>query len=198
MNRRLLTMVVALFIYGAAQAQEFKVGYTYIDFIVFNMPEMAGINSELSTFRGQLESQVTAKQTTIQTKTDQLRQMAQQPNANQTVLQERNNELIQLTNDLETYAAQARQSLSAKEANLMNPVFTKVQTAIDEVRKEKGYNIILNMRTSTSDGIVLAADESLNITEAVFAKLGVEMPKEPSPSDPTTATNPATGNGNGN
>ncbi len=197
MNRRLLTMVVALFIYGATQAQEFKVGYTYIDFIVFNMPEMAGINSELSTFRGQLETQVTAKQTTIQTKTDELRQMAQQPNANQTVLQERNNELIKLSQDLDTYTAQARQSLSAKEASLMNPVFAKVQTAIDEVRKEKGFAMILNMRTATNDGIVLAADESLNITEAVFAKLGVQMPEQPKPGDPATGTT-STDTGNGN
>lgn len=192
MNRRLLVIVAALFVFGAAQAQEFKIGYTYIDFIVFNMPEMQGINSELTTFRSQLDTQIKAKETTIQTKLAEAQQLAQQ-NASATLLQEKQNELDKLQQDYQTYAAQAQQSLAAKERDLMNPVFSKVQTAIEEVRKEKGYAMILNMRTSTSDGIVLAAEEDLNITEAVFAKLGVPMPEQPSPDNQTAA-----GNGNGN
>lgn len=193
MNRRLLVIVAALFVFGAAQAQEFKIGYTYIDFIVFNMPEMQGINSELTTFRSQLDTQIKAKETTINTKLAEAQQLAQQ-NASATLLKEKENELQKLQQDYQTYAAQAQQSLAAKERDLMNPVFSKVQTAIEEVRKEKGYAMILNMRTSTSDGIVLAAEEDLNITEAVFAKLGVPMPEQPSPDNQTTAS----GNGNGN
>ncbi len=195
MNRKLLVMVVALFMYGAAQAQDFKVGYTYIDFIVYNMPEMEGIRSEVKTFEEQLGSQATAKQTTLQTKIAEFQQMAQQPNANQTALQQKDAELQKMQKDYQTWTAQAQQSLAAKEATLMNPVFTKVQTAIEEVRKELGFNIILNMRTSSNDGIVLAAEESLNVTEKVFEKLGVPMPKTPNPAD-QVATGADTGNGN--
>ncbi|MBO3698950.1 OmpH family outer membrane protein [Roseivirga sp. E12] len=193
MNRKLLVMVAALFVYGAAQAQDFKIGYTYIDFIVYNMPEMVGIRSELKTFEDQLASQAQAKRATLQTKVNELQQMAQQPNASQAALQAKDAEVRKMDQDFQTWTAQAQQSLAAKESNLMNPVFSKVQTAIDEVRKELGYQIILNMRTSSNDGIVLAAEEDLNITEKVFEKLGVPMPTTPSPSDPATANS---GNGN--
>ncbi len=191
MNRKLLVMVVALFMYGAAQAQDFKVGYTYIDFIVYNMPEMEGIRSEVKTFEEQLGTQASAKQSTLQGKYAELQQMLQQPNANQTALQQKDAEFQKMQQDFQTWSAQAQQSLAAKEATLMNPVFTKVQTAIEEVRKELGFAIILNMRTSSNDGIVLAAEESLNITEKVFGKLGVAMPETPNPAEQV-----ATGNGN--
>lgn len=193
MNRKLLMMVVALFVYGAAQAQDFKIGYTYIDFIVYNMPEMVGIRSEVKTFEDQLSSQAQAKRATLQTKVNELQQMAQQPNASQAALQAKDAEVRKMDSDFQTWSAQAQQSLVAKENSLMNPVFTKVQAAIEEVRKELGYKIILNMRTASNDGIVLAAEEDLNVTEKVFEKLGVEMPKTPSPTDPATAD---TGNGN--
>lgn len=181
MNRKLLVMVVALFVYSATQAQEFKIGYTYIDFIVYNMPEMDGIRSEVKTFEDQLGSQAQAKQATLQAMAAEFQQMAQQPNASQAALQAKDAELRKKDADFKTWTAQAQQSLVAKESTLMNPVFTKVQTAIEDVRKEQGYKIILNMRTSSNDGIVLAAEDDLNITESVFEKLGVPMPKTPGP-----------------
>lgn len=186
MNRKLLVVAATLFVFSAVQAQEFKIGYTYIDFIVFNMPEMQTINSELTTFRGQLDTQIKAKETTLQAKLGEAQQLAQQ-NASATLLQEKQNELQKLQKEYQTYATQAQQSLAAKERDLMNPVFTKVQEAIEEVRKEKGFAIILNMKTASGEGIVLAAEEALNITKFVFDKLGIVMPEQPTPTTPPTA-----------
>ena len=186
MNRKLLVVTATLFVFSAVQAQEFKIGYTYIDFIVFNMPEMQTINSELTTFRGQLDTQIKAKETTLQAKLGEAQQLAQQ-NASATLLQEKQNELQKLQKEYQTYATQAQQSLAAKERDLMNPVFTKVQQAIEEVRKEKEFAIIFNMKTASGEGIVLAAEEALNITKFVFDKLGIVMPEQPTPTTPPAA-----------
>ncbi len=184
MKRRLLVMAAFLLVMAAAKAQDFKIGYTYLEFIVFNMPDMAGIDSELETYRAQLTAQVQAKQKDLQTKYAQLQQMAQQPNANQVVLQERENEIRTLDEQLQKFSAQAEQAFGMKQAEKYNPVYTKVQDAIEAVRKENGFAIILNSKVGNGAGIVLAAEESLNITELVFKKLGVPMPEEqPSPSD---------------
>lgn len=184
MNRRLLVMVVGLFIYGAAQAQEFKIGYTYMDFIVYSMPEIEGIRSEVETYGKQLGTSVQAKQATLQAKYEEAQTMSQLPNASQAAVQEKQNELTKMDKDLKDYTEQAQQALQAKEGTLMNPIYVKVQAAIDEVRKELGYSIILNMRLASSgEGIVLSADETLEITEQVFAKLGVPMPKRPNPDE---------------
>lgn len=176
----------------ASQAQGTKIGYTNIDYIVYNMPELEGIQSELATYEKQLGQQVQAKQTNLQAKYQELQQMVQQPNPNTVVLQEKQNEFQKLQGEAQQFAAQAEQALRAKEGEKMNPVYEKVQNAIEEVRKEGGFAMILNSQIAGVGGIVLASDEELNITEKVFAKLGVPMPAAP-------ADNPATaGTGEGN
>ena len=172
-----------------AWGQDFKIGYTNIDAIVFNMPEMVGINSELDTYQKQLGSQVNTKRNEINTKMQALQQMAQDPNAAQIVLQERQNEIIKMEEDLRAFSTQAEQAYANKQNTLINPVYAKVQNAIEEVRKEKGYAMILNAQITGGGGVVLAAKDEDNITEAVFAKLGVPMPKASEEGAPAATAN---------
>ncbi|NVK83337.1 MAG: OmpH family outer membrane protein [Cytophagia bacterium] len=190
MKRKFLVVAALVLMTVAAKAQEFKIGYTYLEYIVLSMPEMEAINSELDTYMSQLEAQVQAKQKDIQTKYAALQQMAQQPNANQVVLKEKENEIRTLSDQLEKFSAQADQAFGMKQAEKYNPVYTKVQDAIEAVRKENGYAMILNSRVAASSaGIVIASDTTLNITELVFKKLGVPMPKpEQGEEAPTTGT----------
>ncbi len=180
MNRKMLVLAV-LIVLGAAkvQAQDFKLGYTFLDGIVFAMPEIEGINSQLETTRSQLGKQVQSKEAEMQTKMNELQQMAQDPNANQLVLQERENEIRSLQQAYQQFTQQAEQALSAKQAELFNPVYQKVQEAVEEVRKEKGFAMIINAQAGAATSIVLASDDAYDITKDVFDKLGVEMPEPP-------------------
>jgi len=83
MNRKLVVALSLLLLAMTAQSQDFKIGYTSIDAIVFNMPEIPGIQSEIETFQKQLSSQVTNKEADIQAKIAEYQQLAQQPNAAQ-------------------------------------------------------------------------------------------------------------------
>ena len=190
MSRKLFVMAAMMLMTVVAFGQDFKIGYTNIDAIVFNMPEMTGINSELDTYQKQLGSQVNTKRGEINTKMQALQQMAQDPNAAQIVLQERQNEIIKMEEDLRAFSTQAEQAYANKQNTLINPVYAKVQNAIEEVRKEKGYAMILNAQITGGGGVVLAARDEDNITEAVFAKLGVPTPKASEEGAP-----PATNNG---
>ena len=105
--------------------------------------------------------------------------MAQDPNAAQVVLQEKQNELQKLQQDLQAFEAQAEQAYGNKQNTLMNPVYTKVQAAIEEVRKEQGFSLILNAQVTGAGPVIIAGEEDLNITEKVFEKLGVPMPQLP-------------------
>lgn len=194
MKRKFLVMVAFVLVTAAAKAQEFKIGYTFLEYIVYNMPEIEGISSELETYQSQLGTQIQTKQQELQTKYTQLQQMAQQPNANTVVLQERENEILNLRDQLDKFTAQADQAYAVKQAEKMNPVYSKVQDAIEEVRKENGFAMILNSRIGSSAGIILAADEALDVTELVFKKLGVPMPQN----QPEESAAPQTGTGNGN
>lgn len=193
MSRKVFVMAAMLMTTVAAMGQNFKIGYTNIDAIVFNMPEMATINSELATYEKQLGSQVNSARTEINTKIQQLQAMMQDPNAAQIVLQERENEIRKMNADLEAFSVQVQQAYGEKQAKLLNPVYQKVQSAIDEVRKEKGYAMILNAQIAGGGGIVLAANDEDNITEAIFGKLGVPMPTDANAGGAPAAT--AGGNG---
>ncbi len=189
MSRKLFVMAAMMLMTVVAFGQDFKVGYTNIDAIVFNMPEMTGINSELDTYQKQLGSQVNTKRGEINTKMQALQQMAQDPNAAQIVLQERQNEIIKMEEDLRAFSTQAEQAYANKQNTLINPVYAKVQNAIEEVRKEKGYAMLLNAQITGGGGVVLAARDEDNITEAVFAKLGVPMHKATEDGAPAATTN---------
>ncbi|WP_420384871.1 OmpH family outer membrane protein [Roseivirga sp.] len=196
MKRKFLVMVAFVLVTAAAKAQEFKIGYTFLEYIVYNMPEIEGISSELETYQTQLGTQIQTKQQELQTKYTQLQQMAQQPNANTVVLQERENEILNLRDQLDKFTAQADQAYAVKQAEKMNPVYSKVQDAIEEVRKENGFAMILNSRIGSSAGIILAADEALDVTELVFKKLGVPMPQNQPEDSAAPISGTDTGKGN--
>lgn len=189
MNRKMLVLA-ALLVLGAVkvQAQEFKIGYTFLDGIVFAQPEMESVTSQLETTRSQLGKQVQSKQQVLQAKIQEFQTMAQDPNAVQLVLQEMENEIRQLQTSFEQFSQQADQAYNGKQQELMNPLYEKVQAAIEEIRKEKGFAMIINAQAGAATSIVLASDEAYNITEDVFKKLGVPMPE--------VAEDTASGNGN--
>ena len=176
MNKKLLVVAMAVFA-GLSQVQvkETKVGYTFFESVVSVMPDMEGVNASLTTYRKQFSTQVTNKQNEIQRKINELQQLAQNPNASQLVLRERENEIVSLRDALEKFSLQADQAILTKQTELMNPVYKKVQDAIEEVRKEKGYTLVINAKaTSGASNVVLAADKAYDLTAAVFDKLGIE------------------------
>jgi outer membrane protein len=184
MKRKFLVMLVMVLAVGA-QAQDFKIGYVNLDAIVFNMPEMEGIRSELDTYEKQLQNQVASKRNTLQQKVQEYELLAQNPGADQTALKERENELNKLNQELQVFAQQADQAFQGKQGSLMNPVYAKVQAAIEEVRKENGYSMVLNSQIIGAGSIVIAAEESDNLVEKIYAKLGLPMPQTPAEGDTT-------------
>jgi outer membrane protein len=60
--------------------------------------------------------------------------------------------------------------LSAKDAELSEPLITKAKKAVEDVAKEHGYTYIFN----SSDGLVLYAIPSDDVMELVLKKLGVK------------------------
>ena len=55
----------------------------------------------------------------------------------------------------------------------MQPVYTKVGKAIEDVAKEQGFAFIINPQTTAGDDILLFSDEKFDISNSVLKKLGV-------------------------
>jgi len=80
-------------------------------------------------------------------------------------------ELEDLQNRILTFEQTAEQSIQMKQAELFEPILLKIENAINDVAKEKGYTYIFD-RVGLQGGLVFA-DDSYDITSLVKAKLNL-------------------------
>ena len=117
-----------------------KFGYLSVDKVLVLMPEMDGVRSELADFENKLLSQLKVKMDVFQTKLAEYQSLAD--NLPEATRLERKNELEASDADIQKFRAQAQQAVTQKEIKLMQPLYDKVQTAIDQVAKENGLTQI--------------------------------------------------------
>jgi len=152
-----------------------KIGYTDIDYILGAMPEAKEIESELSEYSKQYEKQLQAKMTEFQTKLQDYQQNGQ--NMLPEIRADREQELQSMQQSIQQFEQKAQNNIQKKQVELLQPVYDKIQNAIDAVRKENGYDYILSARQGMIS-IILSADEKYDVSKLVFNKLGVTPPED--------------------
>lgn len=89
-------------------------------------------------------------------------------------------ELQTMQESLQKFQQDAQASIAKKQNDLMQPVYTKVGKAIEEVAKENGYSFILNPQIGPGSDILLYSDEKYDISDLVLKKMGVTpQPQKP-------------------
>lgn len=170
--------VLALFFALAslgAQAQTLKIGYTNPARVLPLMADFDVAKKDLESYAKLLEKQATSKQEELQTKFQRYQEEAS--DLPPIVRQEREKELNQLNQSLQEFQQKAEQDLMQKEQKLLEPIYGKIAKAIEEVAKEGNYTLILNEMDGTRSSVVLYASESIDITEKVAVKLGIDPAK---------------------
>jgi len=81
-------------------------------------------------------------------------------------------------------ASGLEEQLNQRRDALLQPIMERIRTALDQVRAEDGYAMILNNDPQAS--LIVSADKNLDITERVVARLKTLAANAP-------ATRPATG-----
>ncbi|GAB3950137.1 OmpH family outer membrane protein [Spirosoma harenae] len=185
------TLVGALFFFGInVQAQSLKVGFTRIDYIVSQTPEAKEVTNQLTIQQTQAENELKRMQKEIQDKYAAYQSGAAQ--MTDAIRKARETEIQSLQTRIQEFSRTAEESLQTKYTQLMKPILTKVQQAIDAVASENGYSYILSANANGPSQILYGAEE-LNITDLVLKKLGITPGQTPAPTAPakTTATPPA-------
>ena len=161
--------------FGAKAQETLKIGYTDVEYILSALPEAKAIESELTDYGQKLEAQLSSKMQDFQTK------MADYQKNAQTWLPEikadKESELQTMQQSIQKFQQDAEGMLQKKQLTLLQPVYDKIQTAIDDVRKENGFTFIFSARPSGLS-VILSASEDNDISDLVFAKLGVKAPAE--------------------
>ncbi len=157
-----VALVVSSF---TASAQ--KVAHINLDSLITLMPESKVAQQSVQDYAKQLEQQITAMQTELQTKYEAFQKDA--PNMAPIVKESKEKELNDLNQRITDFQQQAQADYQKKSADLSKPVYEKAKKAIDQVAKEAGYKYVLD----TSTGLVLYSEPTDDIISAVMKKLGI-------------------------
>jgi len=149
---------------GAAQAQQLRIGYVDTERLFAEAPAFAGVREamqrEFAPYRQELDSLEMA----LRTANDAL-----QADALTDAQRAQMQEAFQQQLDFFRFRSQQLQEQAvAREQQLMEPVLVRVREQIQELRREGGYSFII----SPPDGLVLAVDPELDLTEALIRRLG--------------------------
>ena len=171
MKRKLiLGLGMLLAVSLSMQAQNMKIGYADVDYILSQLPEMKQVQSELQSQNTQLQNQLDAKLKEYQNKLQIYQETAN--TMLPAVKQDKERELAQLEQNIQKFQTDASNSVQKKQADLMQPLYEKVGNVIETVAKEKGYDFILNGQIAGVD-VVIYADKENDISNAVLQKMGV-------------------------
>lgn len=172
----ILSALALLFVGFAAQAQDVKIGYTSVEFIMDLMPEMEQIGADIQDYQTQLQTNIQTKGADFQRKVQAYQQAA--PTMTEEARAAKEAELTKLQNDLQKYEQDAQVSYQRKLGELLEPVQTKVINAINAVAAENNYTHIF-AETAGQSPVLLYTKEEDKFTELVIAKLGLTMPTPP-------------------
>ena len=156
-----------LLIGNFAKAQT-KIGYVAIDQIIPLLPEYKTAQQVVNNYQQNYIDQINKIATELQNRAKDYD--AKKATMNEAARAATESELADLQkrgNDLQT---KAQQDVPAKGDEQMQPLVTKVKTAVSAVAKEKGYTYVIN--ASQTD--LLVAPEGDNLLAAVKLKLGLK------------------------
>jgi len=141
-----------------------------------NSQDILSAMPEAATAQLALQSELEVLQQTGQTmmqefESQQKQFQIDQENMNDAIRNTKIKGLEDLQARILTFEQTAEQSIQMKQAELFEPILTKIQNAIDEVAKEKGYSYVFDV-VGLQGGMVYK-DDSYDITNIVKTKLNL-------------------------
>lgn len=172
----LLSVFIAFSAVDTAKAQqETQIGYVNPQAVLAKMPEMRAIQQRLQNFAERKQEELGQQEQEFQAAVAEYQQKAG-------VISEDANEreqerLGQMQQELSVAQQEAEQALQERRQELLSPMFSQIDTAINSVAEEMGLTYVLNTTTSSGDQIILYASpefqERYDITDEVMQELGV-------------------------
>jgi outer membrane protein len=95
--------------------------------------------------------------------------MANKETYSPSIAQMKEEEIVNLQQRIQAFQVRAQEDLQNKEAELLEPIYTRIQEAIKTVGAEKSLLYVFEIST-----LLYFSEESVDITNDVKAKLGIK------------------------
>lgn len=167
-------LIAFVLLANTVQAQQ-KFAYMNSSSILALMPEMKAAESQMEATRKQYQDKGQKMLQELQTEFAAVQKEVGEGTLSPKQQEEKGKALQLKEQEIGKYEQTMVLELQKKEAELLEPILSKVKKAIDEVAVEGGYNFIFNDMPGAG-GIILYKDESADVTGAVMKKLGLSAP----------------------
>ncbi len=152
---------------SAAPAQaQLKVGYVNSQRILAETPAFADVRATLEREFTPLRAEIDTLEARLSRGDEELR--AQQGTLTEAARQQRQQALQQQLAQYQQRAQQIQQQLQSREQELVAPVMQRIRGVLEEVRAAGGFSFIID----PPDGMVVAVDPALDVTNDVIRRLG--------------------------
>jgi outer membrane protein len=157
-----------------AQAQGLRIGFTDHEIIIVNMPEYRRVQTQLQEMYRGGQQELQGMYQDYQERLD--RYQRQQALLNEQRRAEREQELMELQQQIQEQGQQREQQIAEREAELMAPLFQRVQGAIDNVASRRNLDIVLRANVGNQPMILYVNPNTItDITLDVARELGIEV-----------------------
>ena len=168
MIKKIIFPILLLLISIKVDAQS-KVGTVDTDYILAKMPEFTKVQEDLNTYSSKLQEDLKVKTDEYQVKIKSYQDgVAQMTEAMKKLKQD---EIIALENDITKFRQNASQLVPLQQNSLLQPLYEKIGTALEEVAKAGGYTQVLTV----SDSGLAYLDENYDLTNTILIKLGIPL-----------------------
>ncbi len=168
MLKKLLIVCIALAPL-AAVAQDVKIAYINTQEIFTAMPELSGIETQLSTKQEEINKN---GQALIDEFNKKLEEFENNPAASEALQQDQQKQLAQIQERFQVYQQNSQQELNQLQQQLLEPINKKIADAIKVVGDENSYTFVFDVATMQSP-IVYVSPTATDITALVKTKLGL-------------------------
>ncbi|NJC27286.1 OmpH family outer membrane protein [Neolewinella antarctica] len=162
-----LALVAVMILAATATATAQKYGYVNADEIIAAHPEMKVAESNLESLQKQLQKKGEAMVQKFQTDYQALEAKAQAGDLTPKQQQEEATKLEVRQKEIAEFERTMIADLQAKRVELLEPIYTSVNEAIEAIAKENDYQFVFSQQT------LLYGDESADLTSQVKTKLGL-------------------------
>ena len=164
-------VVVTVATFTAPNAQTLKFGHIDLQALVQVMPERAAAETEFNTFQSELEEILGEMQKDYQAKLAEFEALGE--DASEIKRNAKIAEIQDVQQRMQNYQITAQQQVQQKQGELLQPVFTKAEQAIEEVAKEQGLIYVFDSGVGNKT-ILYKSNASVDVLPLVKAKLGIQ------------------------
>lgn len=160
-------LLFVLLLATPGQAQKF--GYCNSVALLSLMPDVKAADSDLTAFQTQLTKKGQERVKALQDNAAELERKKDQGTISPKDYEAQSAKLAEEEASINKYQEEVYQKLAQKRKELYEPLLEKVNKAMEDVAKENGYMLVFDLSTQ----VLIYAEESLDVTQLVKAKLGL-------------------------